>query len=102
MELRMRDELQLKLKHAFPVLYQDLWRKRTGMEYGILVADGWFELIWQLSEDLVMLEPELVASQVKEKTGSLRFRFRPFKVDESVIARVARAEHESSLLPQDD
>ena len=57
----------------FPNLYQDYGgdMKATCMAWGFECGDGWFELLKDLSEKL---EPEgVVATQVKEKFGTLRF-----------------------------
>jgi hypothetical protein len=35
--------------------------------------DGWFNLIYDLSEEITKLDPECQAAQVKEKFGGLRF-----------------------------
>ena len=59
----MDHELQEKLQQRFPVLYRDTGKPDTGMVCG----NGWFDLLWRLSEDLEKLNPALVASQVKEK-----------------------------------
>lgn len=61
----------------FPNLYQDAVcsPKESLMCFGFECGDGWFELIKELSEKL---EPEagVVAIQVKEKFGGLRFYLR--------------------------
>ena len=57
----------------FPKLYRDYGgdMMRTCMAWGFECRDGWFELIKELSEKL---EPHgIVATQVKEKYGGLRF-----------------------------
>lgn len=69
----MDKDLQKKLRQRFPVLYRDLGKPDTSMAFGINCGNGWFDLLWRLSEDLENLDPGLVASQVKEKFGSLRF-----------------------------
>lgn len=69
----MDEELQKKLQERFPVLYRELGKPGTRMEWGIACGDGWFDLIWRLSEDLEKLDPNLVATNVKEKSGLLRF-----------------------------
>ncbi len=100
----MDKELQQKLQRRFPVLYRDLGKPDTSMELGITCGNGWFDLLWRLSEDLEKLDPNLVAAQVKEKFGSLRFYLRqsdigdkkldPAKLvrDERVWERIREAE----------
>jgi len=63
----------LRLLNAFPSLYAGHTQppSESLMCFGFECGDGWFQLIWDLSEKL---EAEgIVAVQVKEKFGSLRF-----------------------------
>lgn len=79
----MSSELDKKLVKAFPNLYADrnASMKETAMCWGFECGNGWFELIWNLSqalEKLILLLPEEERSkyrawQVKKKYGSLRF-----------------------------
>jgi DNA-directed RNA polymerase subunit RPC12/RpoP len=69
----MDETRQRRLQSRFPMLYRDLGMKDSSLFYGLGVGDGWFDLLWKLSEDLEKLDPALVASQVKEKFGTLRF-----------------------------
>ena len=82
----MRKELDDKLVQTFPNLYTDRYadKKVSCMYWGFECYDGWFQIIWDLSEKL---EKEIIkfrerhhpeaefprASQVKEKFGSLSF-----------------------------
>ena len=43
------------------------------MAFGIECGDGWFDLIDKLCEDITKADPEVIALQVKEKFGTLRF-----------------------------
>ncbi len=71
----MNEEYTNKLVTTFPKLYS--WSKCFDC------SDGWFQLIWDLSEKLEPLMEEVTdkretyvpccASQVKEKFGTLRF-----------------------------
>ena len=71
----MDERLQENLENAFPNLY------KSGIYFE--VQDGWFTLLWNLSEKLEQLilqlrepkdEPQSYhADQVKEKFGGLRF-----------------------------
>ena len=69
----MDETKQRRLQSRFPMLYRDLGMNDTSLLYGLCVGDGWFDLLWKLSEDLEKLDPALVANQVKEKFGTLRF-----------------------------
>ena len=74
-----------RLLEAFPGLYADHDKPmtQTAMCWGFECRDGWFDLIWQLSEKIEAqarkegLEPGSAlwprAVQVKEKFGGLRF-----------------------------
>jgi hypothetical protein len=77
----MKKELDDKLCNAFPNLYADRHAsmRETCMCWGF-PSDGWFDIIWRLSEKLeaeILKMPEEArklckASQVKEKYASLR------------------------------
>jgi len=79
----MREDLDKKLCEAFPILYQqrNMNMSQTCMCWGFECSDGWFDLIWNLSEKLENINKSLpsdsdlfvVAVQVKEKFGTLRF-----------------------------
>jgi len=70
---KMNKENTLKLLKAFPHLYSGytLSPRENLMCFGFECGDGWFDLIWRLSERLESLG--VVALQVKEKFGTLRF-----------------------------
>jgi hypothetical protein len=86
------------LCEAFPHLYQDRHAdmRDSAMHWGF-PDDGWYDLIYRLS---VKLEPlGVVATQVKEKLGTLRFYVS--NVDQGVAdeayAAIAEAEKESAV-----
>lgn len=78
----MKKELDDKLCNAFPNLYADRHAsmRETCMCWGF-PQNGWFDIIWRLSEKLeaeILKLPEdkrhlCKASQCKEKFGSLRY-----------------------------
>lgn len=70
----MNKELDEKLVKTFPNLYAKRYAsmQETCMCWGFDCDDGWFDIIWELSEKLEKLGG-VVASQVKEKYGTLRF-----------------------------
>ena len=43
------------------------------LDFGVECGDGWFDLIDTLCEDIIRVDPTAVATQVKEKFGTLRF-----------------------------
>lgn len=79
----MNRENTEKLWNAFPNLYSDKDASitRSLIPFGFDCGDGWFQLIWDLSEALereILILPEdernlCRALQVKEKFASLRF-----------------------------
>lgn len=82
----MNPKLDDKLTKTFPLLYADRHgtAKATAMCWGFVCADGWFDLIWELSSKLEPLIQRYIkehpedqrhprASQVKEKWGGLCF-----------------------------
>jgi hypothetical protein len=77
----MRRELELKFKERWPDWFRHLYSDpRTSCLYlGFTHGDGWFDLVWQLCEQIepiVLAEPgpePFEVYQVKEKLGGLRF-----------------------------
>jgi len=79
----MKIELEQKLFKAFPKLYRqkDLSIRETAMCWGFSCGDGWYDIIWKLSEKIEKYNEEhkkefkepIEAIQVKEKFGGLRF-----------------------------
>jgi len=99
----MNKELSRKLYMDFPELYQDRFKpcSESLMCFGFEHDDGWFELIYKLSEDLMTISSNLgikppVAVQVKEKFGTLRFYVDGY--DESIGKRIDQAEAESAQI----
>jgi hypothetical protein len=73
---------------TYPKLYQDRYKDmiQTCMCWGFECRDGWFDLIKKTSEKLELLNNSgvgftVVADQVKEKFGTLRFYYH-LKYDE--------------------
>lgn len=69
----MNEENTKYLRENFPNLFKEYGGdpRQTCMAWGFSVGDGWFEIIKELAEKL---EPMgVVAAQVKEKFGGLRF-----------------------------
>lgn len=71
----MNKKNETKLLKDFPVLYAGRYKPMTEtcMCWGFDVDDGWFDLIYKLSQNIVKLDPTCEAVQVKEKFGGLRF-----------------------------
>ncbi|MGG6270897.1 hypothetical protein ACQ4M3_41435 [Leptolyngbya sp. AN03gr2] len=74
-----------RLFERFDRLYRGRHLPQTQnlMCYGFSCGDGWFDLIWQLSEQIeayCQTNPEasdLIVAQVKQKFGELRFYTKP-------------------------
>ena len=68
----MRRELDEALVRDFPRLYRDRHGdvRQSAMPFGFECGNGWEPLIRRLS---ARLGPDVVATQVKEKWGGLRF-----------------------------
>lgn len=98
----MREELDKKLVESFPNLYADRHAsmQETCMCWGF-PGDGWFDLIFELSQKLefmILLLPEnlrkeMKASQVKEKFGGLRFYMTYYNEDMAKL--ISQAERDS-------
>jgi len=71
----MRVDLDRRLVEAFPNLYADRHKSmlETCMCWGFDCQDGWFDIVWRLSQKLEALGAR--ADQVKEKYGTLRVYF---------------------------
>ena len=104
----MKKELEQKLFDAFPNLYadKDADLKTSLIPMGIETGDGWFQLIWDLSEKLEKIiiqwkeknpgeENFPRAAQVKEKFASLRFYFTDYL--EEFDSLVIEAERKSEI-----
>ena len=68
----MKQELQERLFKKYPNIFQDKDKpmQQTCMCWGIECGDGWYNIIDNLCSNL---SETVVASQVKEKFGGLRF-----------------------------
>jgi hypothetical protein len=73
----MRKELELKMANRWPGWF-DLNGdpRRTLMRFGFAHGDGWFDLVWQLCEQIEQVVDQgqpFEVCQVKEKMGGLHF-----------------------------
>lgn len=76
----MKRELEDKLKEEFPAIFCDMYNstpEQSCMWCGIEADNGWYDLIRNLCEKIMALDPpeEFKADQVKEKFGGLRFYY---------------------------
>ncbi len=98
----MKRDLELKLQEKCPNLYRDLYVEGTSMSWGLLVEDGWYQLIEDLSlkleESIVNLPADssfknIRASYIKEKFGGLRYHLTEY--NEGMRKLITEAEHKS-------
>ncbi len=104
----MTPENTEKLYQAFPRLYrgQNKSLQESSMRWGFQCDNGWFDLIWNLSqaiEELARqegLEPQSddwpEATQVKEKLGTLRFHLKNH--NDSIHALIDQAREDSEKI----
>lgn len=70
----MNKENTEKLFNRFEFFYPERPITEALMCFGFECGDGWFDLIWNLCEEIDKIKgPEFSVFQVKEKFGSLRF-----------------------------
>ena len=71
----MNRELEMILYKDFPKLYagRKLDIRENLMPFGFQCEDGWFQLIYNLSYHVSKMDPDCVASEVKEKYALLSF-----------------------------
>ena len=85
----MREELDKQLVEKYPLLYRNRYAPmtETAMCWGFSHGDGWYNIIDKLCDNIQShidwynrdgeKVPQLVAVQVKEKFGTLRFYTNP-------------------------
>ena len=77
----MNKELELKLVEKYPIIFSQYGgdMRNTCMAWGMTCSDGWYNLIDELCKDITTIigdkNIKVVAAQVKEKFGGLRFYY---------------------------
>lgn len=77
----MKKELELKLVEKYPTILMDYGgdKRHTCMHWGMECGDGWYNLLDELLEKLDYISKntgtQVVADQIKEKFGTLRFYY---------------------------
>ena len=75
----MKQELELNLVKKYPNLFKDYRgdMRQTCMAWGMCCGDGWYKIINSIGYQLKCLgiEDKVIAAQVKEKFGGLRFYY---------------------------
>ena len=93
----MKESLELALVKDFPGIFRDYRGDpmKTCMAFGLEIGDGWEPLIRKLCTAIIEAGgDDVVADQVKEKWGSLRFYYHGG--NEKVYALVDEAERQSA------
>lgn len=91
----MKKELELKLVEKYPDLFKDYGGdiRKTCMHWGFSHGDGWYDLVDELSSKLAPYK--VVATQVKEKFGGLRFYLQyPHHLSEEDVDKIRDIKHE--------
>ncbi len=93
----MDADLQKQLYDRYPLIFQErgLPMADTGMCWGIATGNGWYRLIDGLCAQLQRETdqdgaPQIIATQVKEKLGSLRFYTRNANERQSAMIDLTR------------
>lgn len=99
--------LQERLFNDFPKIFieKDLPMQQTCMCWGICTDDGWFELLYRLCEHLQWdtdqnKYPQVIAQQVKEKFGTLRFYYTSVNdasVGEEALDEMTQRERDNAI-----
>ena len=97
----LHEELDKLLCERYPAIFADRHAsiETSSMGWGFCTGDGWFDLIDSLCaqlQDMTTLQemPQVVATQVKEKFGGLRFYVRgTSKEQRAVISFAQRLSH---------
>ena len=95
----MKKELDEKLCKKYPTVFKNRFgdMRQTCMCWGFSCGDGWYDIIERVA---AYLEPlGIVASQVKEKFGSLRFYIESCPEDkwDGVYKVIDKAEEDSAV-----
>jgi hypothetical protein len=102
----MTKELELKLVEKYPKILKNYGgdKKVTCMHWGMECGDGWYNLLdetmYKLQHICDTMHVQVIAEQIKEKFGSLRFYYRVetnFNTVESIITSVVHSAERESL-----
>ena len=79
----MKAELEKKLIEKYPVILQEtkLDEMQSCLAFGLEISDGWYDILDMLMRQLQWNTdkngyPQVIAQQIKEKFGGLRFYYR--------------------------
>lgn len=85
----MTKDLELKLVQKYPTIFKDYGgdMRKTCMAWGFECGDGWYDLINKLCSDISKIDSNVIAIQVKEKYGTLRFYFYYINTSQNKLCR---------------
>ena len=93
----MKAELVQKFFDRWPTWFKGLTQSpmESCLAFGFECSDGWFDLLWNLCEDIEKLNPteDFYVDQVKEKYGGLRFYISC--ATNEIWDRISQAEYDS-------
>jgi hypothetical protein len=96
---KMNEKNTKYLLEKYPKLYSQhkLSPQETCMCWLFCCGDGWIQIIDNLSEKIIEIDPEIEAVQVKEKFGGLRFYINGAKKEtaDEIYTLIHKAESES-------
>jgi hypothetical protein len=102
----MNKELELKLVEKYPKILKEYGgdKTKTCMHWGMECGDGWYTLLDETMQKIQYIcdttHVQVVAEQVKEKFGTLRFYYRVetnFDIIKNVISSVVNDAEKQSM-----
>jgi hypothetical protein len=87
----MKEELEIQLVSKYPDILRDYKGDKmvTCMHWGMECQEGWYDLLDRLMNKLnfisIRLGVQVVANQIKEKFGTLRFYYTVIIKDENTV-----------------
>lgn len=102
----MTKELELKLVEKYPKILRDYRgdKTKTCMHWGMECGDGWYKLLDETMHKLQYIcdktNVQVIATQIKEKFGALRFYYvteTNFDTIQSIISSVINSAEKESL-----
>ena len=80
----VKAEKERSLFETFPRIYEGRFRRYVPISYGICCGDGWYKIVWDLSEKLEKISANMeicpTVSEIKERNGELYFTMFPKKL----------------------
>jgi hypothetical protein len=72
------EHTEFLLKKYPNMMQQAFWPKEQScLSWLFECGDGWFDLLCDCCDELYKVDPQIMATQIKEKFGTLRFYYHP-------------------------